>query len=438
VLNRLRSVDPEIYQAIREEVRRQQVLVELIASENFVSQAVLEAQGSVLTNKYAEGYPGARYYCGCEWVDRCESLAIERAKQLFGYDHANVQTHAGTQANMAVYLATLDHGDLILSMGLASGGHLSHGYKRNFSGQFYKAVNYGVNAETGLIEMDQVRKLAKEHKPKMIIAGASAYPRTIDFAAFGEIAKETGAILMADLAHIAGLVAAGLHPSPKGHAQIVTTTTHKTMRGPRGAIILCTSEYAKKIDSAVFPGLQGGPLMHVVAAKAVALKEALSPEFRTYQTRIVENAKALADGLKSRGFKLVTGGTDNHMVLLDLRDKNITGKDASAALEIAGLTTNKHLVPGDPRSPGETSGIRLGTPAITTRGMGPREMDLIADLIHRVIASPNDRRVRKYVREQTLDLCDSFPIYNGLLRRLYEQEQDAYDIPASREASGDM
>jgi glycine hydroxymethyltransferase len=435
VLNRLRVVDPEIYGAIRDEVRRQQVLVELIASENFVSQAVLEAMGSVLTNKYAEGYPGARYYCGCEWVDVCERLAIQRACEIFGYDHANVQTHAGTQANMAAYMALLKPGDTILAMDLTQGGHLSHGYKRNFSGMWYKAFHYGVNPETGLIDMDQVARLAREHKPRLILAGASAYPRVIDFAAFGAIAKENGALFMADLAHIAGLVAAGLHPSPKGYAQVVTTTTHKTMRGPRGAIILCTAEHAKKIDSAVFPGLQGGPLMHVIAAKAVALKEAQQPSFIAYQKRIVGNAKALAEGLLKRGLKLVTGGTDNHMMLVDLREKNITGAQASHALELAGLTTNKNLVPGDKRPPTETSGLRLGTPAVTTRGMGPEEMDLIADLIQRVLSAPDDRRVRKYVRDQTLDLCDTFPIYSGLLRRLYEQERDAYEVDAGNYVS---
>jgi glycine hydroxymethyltransferase len=435
LLNRLRVVDPEIYGAIRDEVRRQQVLVELIASENFVSQAVLEAMGSVLTNKYAEGYPGARYYCGCEWVDVCERLAIKRACEIFGYDHANVQTHAGTQANMAAYMALLKPDDTILAMDLTQGGHLSHGYKRNFSGMWYKAYHYGVNPETGLIDMDQVARLAREHKPKLIVAGASAYPRAIDFEAFGAIAKETGALFMADLAHIAGLVAAKLHPSPKGHAQVVTTTTHKTMRGPRGAIILCNAEHAKKIDSAVFPGLQGGPLMHVIAAKAVALMEAQQPSFIAYQKRIVTNAKALAEGLLKRGVKLVTGGTDNHMMLVDLRDRDITGAQASHALELAGLTTNKNLVPGDKRSPGETSGLRLGTPAVTTRGMGPEEMDLIADLIQRVLSAPDDRRVRKYVRDQTLDLCDTFPIYSGLLRRLYEQERDAYEVDAGNYVS---
>jgi glycine hydroxymethyltransferase len=435
VLNRLRVVDPEIYGAIRDEVRRQQVLVELIASENFVSQAVLEAMGSVLTNKYAEGYPGARYYCGCEWVDVCERLAIQRACEIFGYDHANVQTHAGTQANMAAYMALLKPGDTILAMDLTQGGHLSHGYKRNFSGMWYKAFHYGVDAETGLIDMDQVARLAREHKPRLIIAGASAYPRIINFEAFGAIAKEVGALFMADLAHIAGLVAANLHPSPKGHAQVVTTTTHKTMRGPRGAIILCTAEHARKIDSAVFPGLQGGPLMHVIAAKAVALKEAQQPSFITYQKRIVGNARALAEGLQKRGLKLVTGGTDNHMMLVDLRDRKINGAEASHALELAGLTTNKNLVPGDKRPPTETSGLRLGTPAVTTRGMGPEEMDLIADLIHRVLSAPDDRRVRKYVRDQTLDLCDTFPIYSGLLRRLYEQERDAYEVDAGNYVS---
>jgi glycine hydroxymethyltransferase len=435
VLNRLRKVDPEIYDAVRNEVRRQQVNLELIASENFVSQAVLEAMGSVLTNKYAEGYPGKRYYCGCEFVDGCEQLAIERAKQIFGYDHANVQPHSGTGANMAAYMALLDIGDTILAMDLRQGGHLSHGYGKNFSGQYYRSVNYGVHPETGRIDMDEVRALAREHKPKIIVAGASAYPRAIDFAAFGEIARETGAILMADLAHIAGLVAAGLHPSPQGHAQVTTTTTHKTMRGPRGAIVLCDKKYAKAIDSAVFPGLQGGPLMHVIAAKAVALKEALSPGFKTYQGRIVENAKALAEGLLKRDLKLVTGGTDNHMMLVDLRDQGITGAAASDALERAGLTTNKNAVPSDPKPPQVTSGIRLGTPAVTTRGMGPEEMDLIADLIYRVLSSPGDRRVRKYVREQTLDLCDTFPIYSGLLRRLYEQDRDTYEVGSGQYVS---
>jgi glycine hydroxymethyltransferase len=435
VLNRLRRVDPDVYDAVRNEVRRQQVLVELIASENFVSQAVLEALGSVLTNKYAEGYPGARYYCGCEWVDVCERLAIERACEIFGYDHANVQTHAGTQANMAAYTALLEPGDTILAMDLKQGGHLSHGYGRNFSGMWYQGVHYGVNPETGLIDMEEVRSKAAEHKPKLIVAGASAYPRKIDFAAFGEVARECGALLMGDLAHIAGLVAAGLHPSPRGHAQVVTTTTHKTMRGPRGAVILCEKKYARKIDSAVFPGLQGGPMMHVIAAKAVALKEALSPGFKTYQRRIVENAAALARGLMDRGVSLVTGGTDNHMMLVDLRDRGITGAQASAALERAGMTTNMNAVPGDPRPPTVTSGIRLGTPAVTTRGMGVEEMDLIADLICRVLTAPDDRRVRKYVREQTLDLCDTFPMYSGLLRRLYEQDRDAYEVDAGRYVS---
>jgi glycine hydroxymethyltransferase len=428
----LRKVDPEIYDAVRNEVRRQQVNVELIASENFVSQAVLEAMGSVLTNKYAEGYPGARYYCGCEWVDVCERTAADRAKKIFGYDHANVQAHAGTQANMAAYMALLETGDTILAMDLRQGGHLSHGYGKNFSGQYYRSVNYGVNPETGRIDMDQVRALAREHKPRMIVAGASAYPRKIDFEAFGEIAREVGALLMADLAHIAGLVAAGLHPSPQGHAQVTTTTTHKTMRGPRGAIILCDKEHAKKIDAAVFPGLQGGPLMHVIAAKAVALKEALSPGFKAYQRKIIDNAAALASSLAKRGYQLVTGGTDNHMVLVDLREKGITGKDASAALERAGLTTNKNAVPGDPQPPAVTSGIRLGTPAVTTRGMGPEEMDLVAELVDRVLSAPKDRRVRKYVREQTLDLCDTFPIYSGLLRRLYEQDRDTYEVDSGR------
>ena len=429
MMNELRRVDPEVYNAIREEVRRQHVHLELIASENYVSQAVLDAQGSVLTNKYAEGLPGKRYYGGCEYVDIPERLAIQRAKQVFGCDHANVQPHSGTQANMAVYFALLEPGDPILAMDLAHGGHLSHGSAKNFSGRIFKVSSYGVDRDTETINMDEVRRIAHETKPKLIITGASAYSRTIDFAAFKKIADEVGAYLMADIAHVAGLVAAGLHPDPVPVCDVVTTTTHKTMRGPRGGIILCKKKYAAAIDSQVFPGIQGGPLMHVVAAKAVALQEALEPGFSVYQKRIIDNSKAMCEALKNLGYRIVSGGTDNHMMLVDLRSKGITGADACEILGRAGITVNKNLVPFDPLPPKETSGIRVGSPAVTTRGMGVEEMKTIASLTNKVIESKGDNQTISRVRESVLDLCDKFPIYIGTLRRLYEQERGAYDLP---------
>jgi len=427
-------VDREVYEAVRNEVRRQQVNLELIASENYVSQAVLEALGSVLTNKYAEGYPGRRYYGGCEWVDQAETLAIERAKELFRAEHANVQPHSGSQANMAVYLSALEPGDRILGMSLSAGGHLTHGSPKNASGHYYQVDSYGVNPETGWIDLDEARAKAEAFKPKLLVVGASAYPRAIDYEAFAEIARSVGAMLMVDVAHVAGLIVAGLHPDPVPCSDFVTATTHKTMRGPRGGIILCRGDYAKRMDLAVFPGTQGGPLMHVIAAKAVALKEALSPGFRRYQKQIIANAKALCDALKARGYTMVTGGTDNHMMLVDLRPQGLTGRAATDALEKAGLTVNRNLVPSDPRPPSETSGVRVGTPALTSRGMREDEMEIIAKLFDAVLKNPGDRRVRKHVREQTLDLCDGFPIYSGLLRRLYEQDRDAYDFATDSES----
>ena len=362
---KLSEIDPEISKAIDDELTRQQNHIELIASENIVSQAVLEAQGSVLTNKYAEGYPAKRWYGGCEFVDVAENLAIERAKQLFGAEHANVQPHSGSGANMAVYFSTLQPGDKILTMDLSHGGHLTHGNKANFSGRFYEVIHYGVKQETERIDYDQLAKVAAEENPAMITVGASAYPRTIDFERMGQIARDVDALLLADIAHIAGLVAAGQHPSPVGHAHFVTTTTHKTLRGPRGGLILCGEEHAKKIDSQTFPGIQGGPLMHVIAAKAVAFKEAMTPEFKDYQVQTLANARAIAKGLMDRGYSIVSGGTDNHLLLLDLVDKDITGKAADAALGAANITVNKNAVPNDPRSPFVTSGIRIGSPAVT-------------------------------------------------------------------------
>ena len=430
MLNELRRVDPEIYEAVRNEVRRQQVHLELIASENYVSQAVLEAQGSVMTNKYAEGYPGARHYGGCEFVDVAERLARERAVTLFGAEHANVQPHSGTQANMAVYFALLEPGDAILAMSLAQGGHLSHGAQVNFSGKIYNVFHYGVARDSETLDYDEILQLAKKHRPKLIVCGASAYSRTIDFERFRAIADEVGAMLMADIAHIAGLVAAGLHPDPVPHCDIVTATTHKTMRGPRGGIILCREKYAKAIDSCVFPGMQGGPLMHVVAGKAVALKEALAPEFVSYQEQIIKNAKALASAMEKLGYRIVAGGTDNHMMLVDLRHLGVTGKEASSALGEAGITVNKNLIPFDPLPQAKTSGIRLGTPATTTRGMREPEMELIASFIDRVLRDPSDRSAQRGVRYEVYELTDRFPIYAGLLRRLYEQDRGAYDVIA--------
>ncbi len=405
------KVDPEVAEAMEKEFGRQQRHIELIASENFVSLAVMEAMGSHLTNKYAEGYPGRRYYGGCEYVDIVEELAINRAKKLFCAEHANVQPHSGAQANMAVYFAVLKPGDTILGMNLAHGGHLTHGSPVNISGTYFNIIPYGVDSETGYIDYQQLRNLALEHKPKLIVAGASAYSRTIDFKKFKEIADEVGAYLMVDMAHIAGLVAAGLHPNPVPYADFVTTTTHKTLRGPRGGLILCKKEHAKAIDKAIFPGTQGGPLMHIIAAKAVCLLEALSPEFKEYQQRIVDNAKALAEALKAEGFDLVSGGTDNHLMTIDLRSKNITGKDAEKILDSVRITTNKNTIPNDPQSPFVTSGIRIGTPAVTTRGMGTEEMKIIAKAI--ALALEDVESNGSKVLEIVDDLCNRFPLYPG-------------------------
>ena len=408
------KVDPQLAEAICKEIDRQAYKLELIASENFASLAVLQAQGCVMTNKYAEGYPGKRYYGGCQWVDVAEDLARERAKELFGCDHVNVQPHSGTQANMAVYMAVLKPGDTILAMDLAHGGHLSHGAPINFSGQLYRVVFYGVDREKETIDFDQVRTLAQQHRPKLIVVGASAYPRVIDFAAFREIADEVGAYVMADIAHIAGLVATGLHPSPIPYCEFVTTTTHKTLRGPRGGMIMCRQEFAQVIDKTVFPGIQGGPLMHVIAAKAVAFKEALTPQFREYQAQIVKNAAALAKTLQDKGFRLVSGGTDNHLMLVDLRNKDITGKEAEGALEEAAITVNKNMIPFDPQKPFIASGIRIGTPAVTTRGMKEPEMVGIGEMIARVLESPTNARVKEEVASQVRELCERFPLYRDL------------------------
>jgi len=406
----LAEFDPEIYEAIQNEKHREMSTLELIASENFVSKAVMEAQGSVLTNKYAEGLPGKRYYGGCKYVDVVESLAIERAKQLFGADHVNVQPHSGAQANTAVYLATLKPGDTVLGMDLTHGGHLTHGHPINISGMYFTFFRYGVSRETGYIDYDQVRALAKQHNPRMIIAGASAYPREIRFDIFREIADEVGAYLFVDMAHIAGLVAAGLHQSPIPYADFVSTTTHKTLRGPRGGLVFCKAEHAKALDKAVFPGVQGGPLMHVIAAKAVALKEALQPEFKEYQRQIVKNASTLAQSLTKHGFNLVSGGTDNHLMLVDLRNKNITGKEAESLLDEVGITVNKNTVPYDTQSAFVTSGIRIGTPAVTTRGMKEPEMEEIADIISMVIDA-RQGEVLDEARERVKSLTDRFPFY---------------------------
>jgi glycine hydroxymethyltransferase len=412
-MSRLADVDPEIAKALREEAQRQHRNLELIASENFVSEAVLEATGSVLTNKYAEGYPGRRYYGGCEVVDVVEDLAIARARELFGAEHANVQPHSGAQANMAVYFTALKPGDVVLGPNLAHGGHLTAGSPVNYSGKFYSIVAYGVRKDTERIDLDQVRDLARQHRPKLIIAGGSAFPRAIDFVPFGEIAREVGATLMCDIAHPAGLVAARLHPSPVGIADFVTTTTHKTLRGPRGGMVLCRREHAQALDKTVMPGVQGGPLMHVIAAKAVAFREALTPEWRAYQQQIVTNAKAFADALLARGYRLVTGGTDTHLILLDLSDKNVTGKDAQEALDRAWITVNKNTIPFETRSPMVTSGIRLGTPAVTTRGMKAPEMAEIAALIDAVLSSPGSAAVEAKVRAQVQELTSRFPLYPG-------------------------
>jgi len=407
----LEQTDREVYAAIQKETQRLEGNLELIASENVVSEAVLEAQGSVMTNKYAEGYPGKRYYGGCEFVDEVESLAIARAKQLFGADHANVQPHSGSQANMTVYLSVLKPGDTYLGMNLAHGGHLSMGSPVNFSGFIYKVIPYGVSERTETIDYDEVERLAKEHRPKLIIAGASAYPRIIDFPRFRKIADDIGAFLMVDMAHIAGLVAAGLHPSPVPYADFVTTTTHKTLRGPRGGMVLCKAEHAKSIDSRVFPGMQGGPLMHVIAAKAVALKEALSPEFKIYQQQIIKNSQALAQALIGNGFRLTSNGTDNHLMLVDLRKSELTGKVAQETLDKARITVNKNGIPFDTRSPFVTSGIRIGTPAVTTRGMKETEMTVIAGLIARALSSVSDEAKLRAVADDVGELCKKFPVY---------------------------
>ncbi|HEX7227545.1 MAG TPA: serine hydroxymethyltransferase [Candidatus Binatia bacterium] len=407
----LQQTDSEVFAAIQKETNRLEQNLELIASENVVSEAVLEAQGCVMTNKYAEGYPGKRYYGGCEFVDEVESMAIARARELFGADHANVQPHSGSQANMTVYLSVLKPGDCYLGMNLAHGGHLSMGSPVNFSGILYRVIPYGVSEKTETIDYDEVAKLAREHRPKLIIAGASAYPRIIDFAKFRQIADEVGALLMVDMAHIAGLVATGLHPSPVPHADFVTTTTHKTLRGPRGGMVLCRSAYAKTIDSKVFPGMQGGPLMHVIAAKAVALKEALDPAFKLYQQQIVKNAQALANSLSSKGYRLTSGGTDNHLMLVDLRKSELTGKAAQETLDRAHITVNRNAVPFDTRSPFITSGIRIGTPAVTSRGMKEEEMGLIGDLIARALDHVGDENVLGEVANQVAALCKKFPVY---------------------------
>ena len=409
----LSEVDPLISEAINSEVRRQADGLELIASENFVSEAVLEAMGSVLTNKYAEGYPGKRYYGGCEFVDVAETAAIERAKQIFGAEHANVQPHSGAQANMAVFLAALEHGDTILGMSLAHGGHLTHGHPLNFSGLNYKVADYGVNPETETIDYDELQRIAEETRPKMLIAGASAYTRIIDFARIGEIAKSVGAKLMTDIAHIAGLVAAGLHPSPVPHADFVTTTTHKTLRGPRGGLILCKEEFAKDVDRRVFPGVQGGPLMHIIAAKAVAFGEALRADFKVYQQQIITNAQALAQELQNHGLRLVSGGTDNHIVLIDVfqNGAGITGKAAEKALDAVHITANKNTIPFDPNKPMIASGIRLGTPALTTRGMKEAEMRQIGQMIASVIREPESETTQTTVRRTVKELTAQFPLY---------------------------
>jgi glycine hydroxymethyltransferase len=413
-MSTLAQTDPEIADAIRHELQRQEEGLELIASENFVSPAVLEAAGSVLTNKYAEGYPGKRYYGGCEFVDVAESLAIDRAKQLFGAEHVNVQPHSGAQANMAVYMAMLKPGDTILGMNLAHGGHLTHGHPLNFSGKYFHIVPYGVRQNDERIDYDEVDRLAREHKPRMIVVGASAYPRQIDFARISAVAKDVGALVMTDMAHIAGLVAAGEHPSPVPHSDFVTTTTHKTLRGPRGGMILCRAEFAKDLDRAVFPGVQGGPLMHIIAAKAVCFKEALSPEFRAYQQQIVKNAARLAAGLSAAGFRLVSGGTDNHLMLVDVFSRGLTGKVAEAALGRAGITVNKNAIPFDTNPPLVASGIRVGTPAVTTRGLREPEMDAVATLIARALAAPDDDAVLAGVRRDVEALCRKFPLYPTL------------------------
>jgi len=410
-IDHIRKQDPEIAQAIDHELQRQQNNLEMIASENFTSRAVLEASGSVLTNKYAEGYPGKRYYGGCHCVDVVEKLAIDRAKQLFGADHANVQPHSGSQANFEAYFAFVKPGDTIMGLNLSHGGHLTHGSPVNVTGLYFHFVSYGVKQNSETIDYDELARLAREHKPKMIVTGATAYPRIIDFPKFREVCDEVGAVLMVDIAHIAGLVATGLHPSPVPVAEVVTSTTHKTLRGPRSGLILCQEKYAKQIDKAVFPGNQGGPLEHIIAAKAVCFKEAMTPEFKAYQQQIIKNAAALAEGLLRNGFRLVSGGTDNHLVLVDLRPKKITGKNAEQALDEVGITVNKNTIPFDPESPFVTSGIRIGTPALTTRGMKELQMALIADLIGQTLSQVGEAKVKSQVVAKIKELCQQFPLY---------------------------
>lgn len=410
----LKDADPQVYEAICQELKRQQDNLELIASENIVTQAVMEAQGSVMTNKYAEGYPGKRYYDGCEYVDIVEQLAIQRAKEIFGGDHVNVQPHSGSQANAAVYLASLQYGDTVLALDLASGGHLTHGLKINFSGLSYNFVPYQVDRETEVFDYDEIARLAKEHQPKMIVAGASAYPRIIDFKKFREIADSVGALLFVDMAHIAGLVAAGLHPSPVPYADFVTTTTHKTLRGPRGGLIICKEEWAKKINSRIFPGTQGGPLMHVIAAKAVAFKEALSENFKSYQTQVVANSQAFADELSKLGYRIVSGGTDNHLLLVDLRPKNVKGNEAATVLDEVKITVNKNMIPFDPEKPMVTSGLRIGTPAVTTRGMKDQDMRTIAQLIDQAITGRDKPEELQKVSDGVDQLTKKFPLYTDL------------------------
>ena len=411
----LKAVDLEVYQAIAGERSRQNFGLELIASENFVSRAVLEAAGSVMTNKYAEGYPGRRYYGGCELVDVAERLAIDRAKQLFGAEHVNVQPHSGTSANMAVYFGFLKPGDKLMGMDLSCGGHLTHGHRLSYSGRDFQVVAYGVDRESERIDYDEVERIALQERPKLIVCGASAYSRTIDFERFGAIAEKAGALLMADIAHIAGLVAAGIHPSPVPHCHFVTTTTHKTLRGPRAGMAMCREAFAKDLDRSVFPGIQGGPLMHVIAAKAVSFKEALTEEFRDYQRQIVANAKRLAGRLIERGFRIVSGGTDNHLLLLDVAAGGLTGKVAEKALEAAGITVNKNTIPYDPNPPLVASGIRIGTPALTTRNMREPEMEQVGDFIAEVLRAPDDNAVHERVRGQVRELCERFPLYDPLM-----------------------
>lgn len=414
LLTNLKTVDPEIQKAIDQELSRQREKLEMIASENIVSTAVMQAQGSILTNKYAEGYPGKRYYGGCEYVDIVEQLAIDRAKKLFGAEYANVQPHSGAQANTAVYFALLEPGDTILGMNLTDGGHLTHGSPVNISGKYFKIIPYGVDKETERIDYDELERLAKEHQPKLIVGGASAYSRVIDFERMAQIAKSVGAYFMVDMAHIAGLVAAGLHPSPVPYADVVTTTTHKTLRGPRGGLILCRdAEFGKQFNKAIFPGIQGGPLMHVIAAKAVAFKEALSDEFKVYQQQVLDNAKALADELVKKGFRIVSGGTDNHLILVDLRSKNITGKEAQFLLDEIGITANRNTIPFEPLSPFVTSGIRLGTPALTTRGLKEEDIREVADIIADVIENREDSAVIETAKAKVQAICKKFPLYEA-------------------------